>query len=137
MTRIEASKSGAAQAELSAQEVVGRQLEAYNNKDIDGFMACWADDAQIFAWPSTLVATGSKEIRSRHLERFREPDLSAELISRTVVEDLVVDREVVRRNLPEGCRLVDVIAIYQIAEGRIRGAWFKQGSPRPSHREAP
>lgn len=114
-----------------ARDVVGRQLDAYNARDIDAFMACWADDAQIFAWPATLVATGREEIRARHLERFREPDLSARLVSRAAVDDVVVDSEVVVRNLPEGLRTVDVIALYEIANGRIRRAWFKQGSPRP------
>lgn len=114
-----------------ARDVVGRQLDAYNNKDIDGFMACWAVDAQISAWPATIIATGWKEIRSRHLERFQEPDLSAQLLSRAAVGDLVVDSELVTRSLPEGPSLIDVIAIYEIEDGKIRRAWFKQGSPRP------
>lgn len=28
------------------QDVVQQQLDAYNARDIDAFMACWADDAQ-------------------------------------------------------------------------------------------
>ena len=27
------------------EEIVQQQLDAYNARDIDAFMACWADDA--------------------------------------------------------------------------------------------
>lgn len=112
-----------------AAEVVRRQLDAYNARDIDAFMAHWAADAEVFAWPSSPVATGAAEIRARHVERFREPDLFARLVSRIAVGGLVIDREVVTRNFPEGRGTLDVIGIYEVEEGRIRRAWFKQGTP--------
>ena len=31
--------------------VVRKQLDAYNARDIEAFMACWADDAEIFEHP--------------------------------------------------------------------------------------
>ncbi|HEV2567885.1 nuclear transport factor 2 family protein [Sphingomonas sp.] len=110
-------------------EVVARQLEAYNARDIDAFMACWSAEAEIFAWPSLLIASGGPEIRARHVERFREPDLHAVLISRLGVAGLVVDRERVTRNLPEGLCTLEVLGIYEVVSGRIRRAWFKQGDP--------
>ena len=45
------------------------------------------------------------------------------------VGNLVVDREVVTRNFPEGRGTVDVIAIYDVDGGRIARAWFKLGAP--------
>lgn len=110
-------------------EIVRQQLDAYNARDIDGFMSCWADDAEVFVWPSELLARGASDIRARHLERFKEPDLHAQLISRAAVGGLVVDREIVTRNFPEGRGTLDVIGIYELDEGRIRRAWFKLGKP--------
>ncbi|MBB2173047.1 SnoaL-like domain-containing protein [Gluconacetobacter asukensis] len=109
-------------------EIVRRQLDAYNARDIETFMSCWAENAEIFAWPATLLASGAADIRARHVERFKEPDLFAKLISRVAVGGLVVDREVVTRNVPEGSGTLDVIGIYELEEGRIRRAWFKQGA---------
>ena len=41
----------------------------------------------------------------------------------------MVDREVVTRNFPEGLGRVDVMAIYEVADGKIAKAWFKTGMP--------
>lgn len=109
---------------------VRKQLEAYNARDIDAFMPWWADDCQYFAFPSTLLAGSAAEIRERHIERFKEPDLHGELLSRIVVGNVVVDHETVTRNFPEGKGQFDVICIYEIAHGKIAKAWFKLGERR-------
>ncbi len=112
-----------------AEAVVARQLDAYNARNIDAFMAAWHDDAEYVAHPNELLARGNGEIRARHEIRFKEPDLHGRLIARMSVGNLVVDREIVTRNFPEGRGTVDVIAIYEIAAGKIARAWFKLGNP--------
>jgi len=109
---------------------VQKQLEAYNARDIDEFMRWWADDCQYFAFPSTLLASNSQEIRERHVERFKEPDLHGRLLARIVLEDMVIDHETVTRNFPEGRGEVDVVCLYRVAHGKIAKAWFKIGKPR-------
>ncbi|HSP23879.1 MAG TPA: nuclear transport factor 2 family protein [Saliniramus sp.] len=111
------------------ESIVQRQLDAYNARDIDAFMAHWADDAQIFAFPSTILADGAAEIRARHVARFEEPDLYATLVSRMSLGNAVVDREIVTRNFPDGQGRVNVIAIYHVEDGRIAKAWFQMGDP--------
>ncbi|WP_280137587.1 nuclear transport factor 2 family protein [Aureimonas sp. AU40] len=106
------------------------QLEAYNAKDIDGFMRWWADDCLYFAFPDTLLAQGAEAIRERHVERFREPDLEGRLLHRLSVGNMVIDHETVRRTFPEGVGEVDVVCIYEIENGRIAKAWFKLGEKR-------
>jgi hypothetical protein len=111
------------------EAIVQCQLDAYNAKDIDAFMACWAQDAKIYAHPDTLLADGAAAIRARHELRFREPNLFGRLVQRMSAGNTVVDREVVTRTFPEGPGQVDVIAIYELAEGRITRAWFVMGEP--------
>ena len=65
----------------------------------------------------------------RHAVRFQEPDLHGRLVKRMVVGDKVVDQEVVTRNFPEGRGSIEVIAIYQVVQGRIVKAWFMFGEP--------
>jgi hypothetical protein len=113
-----------------AEQVVGHQLDAYNARDIDVFAACWHADARIFEHPDTLLVEGIDAIRARHVIRFQEPDLFGRLLSRFSVGSLVIDREVVTRNFPEGVGEIDVIAIYDVVDGRIATAWFKQGDIR-------
>ena len=115
-----------ADATLSVQ----KQLEAYNARDIDAFMAWWADDCQYYEFPSRLLANGAAEIRERHVARFKEPNLFGALINRIAVANVIVDHETVTRTFPDGPGEIDVIAIYEIENGKIAKAWFKLGSPR-------
>jgi hypothetical protein len=114
---------------INAEGIVQRQLDAYNARDIDGFMAMWADDAQYFEHPAKLLARGTAEIRARHIARFKEANLFGRLIKRMVVGNKVVDQEVVTRTFPEGTGRVDVIAIYEVKNDKIANAWFILGSP--------
>lgn len=112
------------------EAVIQRQLDAYNAKNIEAFMACWAPDARIYAHPDTLLADGAPAIRARHELRFREPNLFGRLLQRMSVGNTVVDREEVTRSFPEGPGRVDVIAIYELADEKIARAWFVMGEPR-------
>jgi len=109
---------------------VQKQLDAYNARDIDGFMQCWAADCEYYQFPSRLLAKGVAEVRERHGARFKEPNLHGRLVQRIVAADLVVDQEVVTRTFPDGPGEVDVVAIYEVADGLIARAWFRMGPPR-------
>lgn len=93
-------------------------------------MAYWAPDVEVYAWPDTLLALEAEAIRTRHVERFKEPDLFARLISRVGLGGLVIDREVVTRNFPEGRGTLDIIGIYELEGDKIKRAWFRQGTLR-------
>ncbi|ANS42731.1 nuclear transport factor 2 family protein [Serratia inhibens] len=112
---------------LRPEEVVQQQLDAYNARDIDAFMAYWAEDAQYYEHPDTLLASGKAEIRERHIARFREPSLYGERVKRMALGSMVIDQEVVTRNFPQGRGKMDVIAIYEVEQGKILKAWFKVG----------
>jgi len=109
---------------------VQQQLHAYNARDIGAFMQWWADDCEYYEFPSRLLARGAAEIRERHVVRFNEPNLFGRLIHRAVVGNIVVDQERVTRTFPEGPGEVDVLAIYEIVDGKIAKAWFKVGVPQ-------
>ncbi|WP_288430630.1 nuclear transport factor 2 family protein [uncultured Agrobacterium sp.] len=112
---------------LTPSDVVQKQLEAYNRRDIDDFMQWWAPDCEYFAFPSTLLATGADEIRQRHVERFEEPNLNGILLSRVAMGNLVIDHERVIRTFPEGPGELEVICIYEVDDGKITSARFKIG----------
>lgn len=120
------ASSNYAETELPVQ----KQLEAYNARDIDAFMQWWADDCQYYEFPSRLLASGAAEIRERHVARFKEPNLHGALVKRIAVANVVVDQETVTRTFPDGPGEVDVLAIYEVENGKIAKAWFKMGPPR-------
>jgi putative hydrolase of HD superfamily len=84
----------------------------------------------VYEFPGRLLASGAAEIRARHVTRFHEPDLHGTLVNRLSAASLVIDQEIVTRSFPEGPGEIDVIAIYEIADGKIAKAWFRMGARR-------
>lgn len=117
-------------ARETADELIARpvrdQLDAYNDKDIERFMRCWAENCEYCAFPDVLLAQGAMAVRQRHVQRFREPNLRGHLRARLVVGDIVIDHESVQRTLPDGAATVEVVAIYLVRDGLIAKAWFQQ-----------
>ena len=113
---------------MNPETIVQRQLDAYNARDIDALMAVYAGDALQFEHPSKLLASGSAEIRARFAARFKEPDLRAVLLHRIVAGNVVIDHERVTRTFPEGTGRIELVAIYEVQDGRIAKAWFISGA---------
>lgn len=111
----------------TAEAIVQAQLDAYNARDIERLMAIYAVDAQQFEFPGKLLASGSNEIRRRFAQRFEEPNLHATLLKRIAMGHVVIDHEIVTRTFPEGPGSTELIAIYEVAEGRIARATFIWG----------
>ncbi|WP_211462776.1 nuclear transport factor 2 family protein [Collimonas silvisoli] len=119
--------------------IVQAQLDAYNAKDIEALLTTYAPDAEQYQLHGELLARGHEQMRSRFLTRFAEPDLHASLISRTVMGNIVIDFELITRTFPEGAGSVEMLCIYEIANGRIQKASFATGKTRlntPSHATA-
>lgn len=110
--------------------VVQRQLDAYNDKNIDGWLSTYAKDAKQFNLHGECLATGHEEMRKRIAVRFEEPDLHARLLSRIVMENIVVDHEVITRNFPEGKGEIEMLCVYEMASGLIQKASFSVGQPK-------
>ena len=110
------------------ESVVQRQLDAYNARDIDALMATYADDAQQFEYPATLLTAGATQVRERTAARFREPNLHARLIRRIVMGQTVIDHEEVTRTFPEGTGRIELVAIYEVRDGKIATARFIFGT---------
>lgn len=107
--------------------VVQRQLDAYNAKDIDALLSIYADEAELYEFPATLLAKGSAALRERFAIRFQEPNLRADLLHRIVAGDTVIDHERITRDFPEGPGTLELMMIYEVKAGRITRAWTIAG----------
>lgn len=114
----------------SPAAVVQRQLDAYNARDVDALLATYAPDARQYELGGNLLAGGHDAMRPRFAQRFEEPDLHARLVQRVVMGNLVIDHEVVTRNFPEGKGAIELVAIYEVVEGRIRTQTVQLGTKR-------
>ena len=80
---------------LNAERPVQEQLDAYNARDLARFVACYADDVQLFRPPAAEPVMVGKAALSAHYaaNRFNLPKLHAELVNRMVLGNKVVDHE--------------------------------------------
>jgi hypothetical protein len=101
------------------------QLEAYNRRDLEAFVALFADNAEVFDLGAAApTLSGVQEIRRRYEEVFRaSPDLHSEVLNRTALQRVVVDLERItgRNGSPDA---ILMLAIYEVEEGLIRKAHF-------------
>ena len=110
--------------------IVQRQLDAYNARDIDALLATYAPDARQFEHPGKLLASGAADMRERMAQRFAEPNLHARLLQRVVMGNIVIDHEEVTRTFPEGTGRVDMVAIYEVVDGKIQSASVQVSNKR-------
>ncbi|MES2759575.1 MAG: nuclear transport factor 2 family protein [Pseudomonadota bacterium] len=95
-----------------------------------GLLATYAADARQYEHPGTLLATGAAEMRARMAPRLQEPNLHARLLQRVVMGNIVIDHEEVTRTFPEGAGRVDMVAIYEVADGKIQSASVQVSNKR-------
>lgn len=110
-------------------ELIQRQLDAYNARDLAALLACYAPDAEQFLLHGARLARGHAEMRPRFAARFAEAHLHATLLHRTVMGSVVVDHEIIRRTFAEGPGRVEMLCIYEVADGLIQRASFASGPP--------
>ena len=109
--------------------VVQRQLDAYNRKDVDAWLATYAADAEQCLLHGERLAQGHAALRQRMEVRFAEPHLHARLLKRTVMGNIVVDLEEVTRDFPQGKGSMQMLCIYEVVQGHIVRASFAMGDP--------
>lgn len=109
------------------EAVVQAQVDAYNARDIDAFLATYTEDAQLFEHPAKLLASGVTQMRDRYASRFKESNLHDVILKRIVMGNIVVDHERVTRTFPEGPGTLDAVAIYEVQGRRIAKVWLILG----------
>jgi len=70
---------------IKAETVVQKQLEAYNARDLEGWLATYKPDAEQYLLHAGLLASGHEAIRKRMLDRFNDPALHAELVNHVLL----------------------------------------------------
>jgi hypothetical protein len=103
-------------------DVVQRQVDAYNARDLERFIATYAEGIRMLRMPAAEPAvSGNAQLAEAYRARFSVPELHAEILARIVLGDKVIDHERVRgiREQP-----VEAVAVYEIASDLIQTVWF-------------
>ena len=115
----------------SPSQIVQRQLNAYNQRNLDAFIATYHPEAKLYEFPDRLTMDGHVAMRETYGPMYEQlPQLHAEVPRRITMGDFVIDEEIVT-GLPGGVT-IRATAIYEIKDGLIRRVWFIDGGERPA-----
>jgi len=113
----------AAAPPATPEQIVQRQVDAYNAHDLEAFMATYATDAKVhFGLGADAKVLDPAGMRVRYGNTFKGPDLHCQILGRLVMGGRIIDREHVTGVPDVGVR--EAVAIYQIKEGLIQEAWI-------------
>jgi hypothetical protein len=111
------------ESETEVEKIVQQQLDAYNKRDIDAFMATYSTDVKLYDYPEKLKSEGQKTMRESYEAFFkRTPDLQAFIKKRIVIGNKVIDEEQVTIN----GKIYNAVAIYEVKNGLISKVTFIQ-----------
>ncbi len=112
--------------EMSPADLIDKQLEYYNNRDIDGFVSTYSENIKLYnLGESEPFLAGLDLLRERYLGRFSNRSLHAVIVNRMVQGDNVIDFENVT-GIEENA-VTKVIVIYEIKNNLIQRVWFVRG----------
>lgn len=101
--------------------IVQKQLDAYNARDIEGFLAAYTNDVKLYNFPGALNSDGLDAMREGYGGMFAStPDLHADISNRIVIGNIVIDKEEVTAN---GYKF-SAVAIYEVENGKISKVTF-------------
>lgn len=116
--------SFAAQAQtMTPEQLAEHQLQGYNERNVTKFLEAYSDSVKVYTFPDKLMYQGKDKMKRGYEGMFSSmPDLHCTLKSRMVLGNTVIDEErvVFNKNKP----VVEAIAIYKIAGGKIQEVYF-------------
>jgi hypothetical protein len=107
---------------MQAVDVVQRQLDAYNARDLERFLAEFHDDVQVFRPPAPEpVISGKAAFAAFYAsQRFNRPQLHAHIVGRLVMGQRVIDHE---RISGLGDADVEMTVVFDVVGERIQTMW--------------
>ena len=98
------------------EPIVQELLQAFNQRDIDGFMEFIAGDAVLYESLNRPIATGKYALRQRYGGMFENsPDLHMEAVNRIVIGNKVLDEGLMTR---DGIK-IHTVTLYEVEDGKI------------------
>ena len=96
----------------AADDAVERQVRAYNERNLEEFLACYAEAVVVEDGDGAVLTSGREEMRERYGRLFASsPSLHCEIVTRIRIGSYVVDEERVTGR-PDGD--LHAVAIYRL-----------------------
>jgi hypothetical protein len=106
----------------SPEDIVSRQLIAFNARNIESFLDSYSDDVELYDFPDKQISKGKADMRKMYAAFFdRMPGLHSEVKEEIVQDNVIICKSVVTaidRKTLEG------ITIYHIENNKIKRVYF-------------
>lgn len=102
--------------QLKPEDIVQKQIEAYNNKNLDTFLSFYSDEVKIYSYPNLLESEGKQAMKTNYASFFSSAKtLNCKIINRIIHNNKIIDQEEVTLNNQK----INVVTIYEIENNKI------------------
>lgn len=109
----------------SPENIVLRQVNAYNLRNIELFLETFSDDVEFYTFPNSLRSKGKKALRRSFTGLFNDyPDLHCEITNTITIGNTVILHE--KTLFKKGDDYAEVVAIYEVKNQKISKVYFKR-----------
>ncbi len=109
---------------MNPEDIVQKQLDAYNSRNLEVFLACYTEDVEVYNFrESEPMIRGIEACKKIYANVFdSSPELKATIDNRIILGNKVVDHEKVTGM--KGVDLIEVVAIYEVKDNLIYRVTF-------------
>ena len=108
-------------AEGSPAKIIQKQVEAFNNRDLDDFVSCFSENVRVRQFPDEPMYQGKSKMRENYQRFFENVKTSnVKVVNRIVLGNTIIDEEITKVDGRDGHQ----VAIYQVANGKIQSMTF-------------
>lgn len=95
-------------------------MSAYNEHDLDAFMATYADGVEVFTYPDKSLGKGKDHLRSIFAPMLAEGSVQVEIHHQIAKDGYVVNHETVTSS----GKPTEYVSIYEVRDGLIQSVRF-------------
>ena len=102
------------------EQVVQKNLECYNDRDIKGFIETFSPDITLYTFPDPEPTLEGLEAIQNFYSRLFEasPKLHSTILNRIVFDNKIIDHESIVGRLGSDAPL-EIVVVYEVSEGKI------------------
>jgi len=105
---------------MTPEQIVQKQLDTYNQRDIEGFMALFSPDVTLYNQGDPKpIASGFDEVKKLYTRLFdQSPTLHSTLTNRIVLGQTVIDHESITGRMGKA-EAIELVVIYEVKSQKI------------------
>lgn len=104
---------------MQPEKIIQKQFEGFVERDLEKFLSCYKEDVGLYNFPENEpFLQGMEAMRTNYKDVFENsPNLGAQLISRMIFKNKVIDREIITNRKEVKYR--EIVVIYEVEDGLI------------------